>query len=191
MPLFTIREIIDIIIMTAALGYIFMGIFPRQPREFDIRRYYSRFDFEDFKFSIMVTAPAIILHEFGHKFTALYFGLDAIFNAFFPGLLLGIVLKLMNFGFIFFIPGFVSYSALASPLQQVVIAFAGPAVNLVLWLGAWYLLRNHSKAKPVKKYAPLLHLTRQINMLLFFFNMLPIPPFDGSKVFFNLFQIIF
>ena len=101
MPLFTIREIIDIIIMTAALGYIFMGIFPRQPREFDIRRYYSRFDFEDFKFSIMVTAPAIILHEFGHKFTALYFGLDAIFNAFFPGLLLGIVLKLMNFGFIF------------------------------------------------------------------------------------------
>ena len=39
-----------------------------------------------------------------------------------------------------------------------------------------------------KKFNPALLLTSRINMFLFIFNMLPIPGFDGSKVFTGLIQ---
>ena len=42
-----------------------------------------------------------------------------------------------------------------------------------------------------RKQIVALHLTKIINLWLFIFNMLPIPPLDGSKVFYHLFQTIF
>ncbi|MBI2658888.1 hypothetical protein HYX05_02170 [Candidatus Woesearchaeota archaeon] len=190
MPLITFGEIIDLILMTFFVGYVFSGIIPVRRESYDpLIHYKRRFDFEGFKFVIMATAPAIILHELAHKFVALGFGLDAVFYAFYRSsftLMLGIftiISKLTGFGFMFFVPGFVGISGNGTNLQFALAALAGPFVNLILWLGSRYIFKNR---KYKKKYFLLLVLTQRINMFLFIFNMLPIPGFDGYKVFTGL-----
>lgn len=182
--IFNLGEFVDMIIMTAVLGFIFKDIFkPARTREMDPLDYYKNFksqNFEDFKYAIMLTAPAVILHEFGHKFVAMSFGLTATFGTSYTWLGLALILKLMNFGFIFLVPAFVSISGITSnPIAMPLIAFAGPAVNLILWVGAKLLI--DTKKLP-RKYLQFAVLTRKINGFLFVFNMIPIPPFDGFKV---------
>ncbi|MBI2653680.1 hypothetical protein HYX02_02600 [Candidatus Woesearchaeota archaeon] len=190
MPLITLGEIIDLVLMTFFVGYIFSGIIPIRRERYDpLEHYKRRFDFSELKFAIMATAPAIILHELAHKFVAIGFGLNAIFFAFYRNsftLMLGvltIISKLTGFGFMFFVPGFVGISGQGTNLEFALTAFAGPFVNLALWLGSWYVLK-HTKYK--KKNYLLLVLTQRINMFLFIFNMLPLPGFDGYKVFTGL-----
>jgi len=190
MPFFTFLEIFDIVAMTLIVGYIFSGMFKRPvPEDYDpLKHFKPGFDFNDLRFAALVTAPAIILHELGHKFVALGFGLEAQFQAAYFFLALGLILKLMNFPFIFFVPAYVSIFGQATALESSLVAFAGPFVNLVLWLGSLLILNQ--KLFP-KKYHAALFLTSRINMFLFIFNMLPIPGFDGSKVFSGLIQALF
>jgi len=187
----SVYEIIDMAIITLALGYIFSGMFEtfrrRGMEEYEPLAHVKRFDWQAFKFAVIVTAPAIILHEFGHKFVALAFGATAAFHAAYGWLALGIVLKLLNTGFIFFVPAYVSHSPVTE-LQGSMIAFAGPFVNLLLWLLSSALLRTHLIKR---KYLPIVFLTSRINMLLFIFNMIPIPGFDGYWIFKGLASAIF
>ena len=191
------REIFDMVVMVAAVGYIFMDVFkdarPQDHFEFST----GMFNWKNFKFAAAVVAPAIILHEFGHKFAAILFGMHAQFTAAYFWLFLGIALKLMGVGFIFFVPAYVAWGCgtiacvqtlAANPWIGTIIAFMGPAINLVLWQGTkWYL--KHKKVK--KKYVPYLILTERINMFLFFFNLIPIPPFDGFSVVKGLWSTFF
>ena len=184
MPLISITEIINLLIVTAVVGYIFMGILPRtRPLYF-----HRRFDWNAFKFACLVSAPGIIIHELAHKFVAIYYGLQAAFSILPFGLFLSVFLKLINSPFILIAPGYVGISGDAAILESTFIAFAGPFTNLVLWLGSSLIL---NRASLTKKQAIALYLTKQINMWLFIFNMIPIPPLDGSKVFYGLFRIIF
>jgi len=178
--IFTLREIFDVLIMTLAVGYIFMDLFRKQPIGFDKNA---------FLFACLVTAPALIVHELAHKFFALGFGLEATFHAAYFWLILGIVLKMLRFGFIFFVPAYVSIgNGAVPPLEFALIAFAGPALNLVLFIVAWALL----KQKRMKRNTFIfLQVTKQINLFLFIFNMLPIPFFDGMKVYQGLFKGFF
>ena len=178
--IFAFRELLDVVIMTVAVGYIFMDLFSRHPIGFDKRA---------FIFSCLVTAPALIAHELAHKFVALGFGLQATFHAAYFWLLLGIVLKMVRFSFIFFVPAYVSIGgAQLAPLASALIAFSGPFLNFVLFFVSWALLRQ----KRMKRSTfMLLHVTKQINLFLFVFNMLPIPFFDGMKVYQGLFQGLF
>ena len=187
MQIIALGEIIDLILMTLFVGYIFSDIIPARRDDYEPLTHYKRgYDFEKLKFAIMATAPATILHELAHKFVALSFGLNAVFYAFYREtftLMLGvltIISKFTGFGFMFFVPGFVSINGSGTHLQFALTAFAGPFVNLFLWLGAFYLLKNK---KYNKKYFVLLVLTQRINMFLFIFNMLPIPGFDGYRFF--------
>ena len=156
MPLITFGEVIDLIAMSFFVGYIFSGIVPIRRESYEPLNYYNkRFDFEGLKFAIMATAPAIIVHELAHKFVALGFGLNAVFYAFYRNtlfLMLGIfaiISKLTGFGFLFFVPGFVGISGAGTHLQFALTALAGPLVNLVLWLGAWYLLKKRKYNKSI------------------------------------------
>lgn len=189
MPFFSLAEVFDAIVICVALGFIFQDIF-RKPRSYTFDPLLipkTSFSWEDFKFAMAVTAPAIILHELGHKFTALALGASASFHAAYGWLILGIVLKLMNFGFIFFVPAFVAISP-QPPLSNALIAFAGPAVNLLLFAISWYLLRTRKFSRTTSIG---LLLTKRINLLLFIFNMLPIPGFDGFHVLRGLFLGLF
>ena len=187
MPIISIKEILHLILMTAALGYIFSGFI--RPALSHIQLHLPKFNWKEFKFAILISAPAVVLHELAHKLIAMLFGLTAEFQASFFGLGIGVFLRIINSPFIIFAPGYVSISSTADPLTLAVIAFAGPFTNLVLWLGSSLIL---SRARHLtRKQALILYLTKRINMILFIFNMLPIPPFDGSKVFLGLINAIF
>jgi Zn-dependent protease len=208
--IFSFYELLDCIIMTLAVGFIFQDVFsvPKKvsdaaDRDYDpLAKYkgqgkgsgfssFSGFFSSDFGFAILVAAPAIIFHELSHKIVALSFGMEATFHAAYFWLGIAVLLKLLNFGFIFFVPAYVSISGIASPLEQVLTAFAGPAVNLLLFAIAWVVLGQPALVKRYRRYVPFLHLTKRINGFLFIFNMLPLPMFDGWKVFTGLFHIFF
>jgi len=174
------REIIDVLIMTVAVGYIFMDLFRTKPYGFDKKA---------FQFACMVTAPALIAHELAHKFVAVSYGMQATFHAAYFWLILGVVLKLMRTGFIFFVPAYVSIGgALAQGVPLALTAGAGPFLNFVLFVASWALL----KQKRLKRSTFIfLHVTKQINLFLFIFNMLPIPMFDGMKFYTGIYQAFF
>lgn len=195
MAFLTIWEIIDMIIMSLAVGYIFKDMFPREMKH-SYEDYFAEYksekrfiDLNDFKFAILVVAPAIILHEFGHKIAAIAFGLYATFNAAYLWLLIGVALKAFGSPILFFVPAYVAHSATAFPWQSSIIAFAGPFVNLVLWLGSWLILKKAKKLNHTTQTALLF--TKRINMFLFLFNMIPIPPFDGGQVLMGLIGTFF
>ena len=83
-------------------------------------------------------------------------------------------------------PGYVSVNP-SSSLELSLIAFAGPFINLLLWGIAILVLRFKKRLK--RKEFLFWQLTKMINMWLFIFNMIPIPPLDGSKVFAGLFGL--
>ena len=172
-----ITEIFYIIILTLALGYIFSGYIR-------IPGLYSRgFNWKGVKFAILVTAPAIILHELAHKFMGLILGYSAMFHIWWTGLGIGIVLRIIGSPFLILAPGYVSVNP-NLPWELSLIAFAGPFINLVLFCVAFFVLKYKKRIK--RKMFLFWHLTKVINMWLFIFNMLPIPPLDGSKVLMGL-----
>ncbi|MDD5650407.1 MAG: M50 family metallopeptidase [Candidatus Nanoarchaeia archaeon] len=173
--LITPLEILYLIITTAVIAYIFMD-YIKLPTELN----FNKFNWKSFKFAALVAAPGIILHELGHKFMAMSLGFEALFYIFTFGLFLGIFLKWIKSPFIMLAPGYVSILENPTGIQSGIIAFAGPLVNLILWLGSWLVLNKSRKLK--RKTALFLYLTQQINMILFIFNMIPIPPLDGYKV---------
>lgn len=182
MPFITIGEILDILIMILAVGFIFKDYF-RKPEHMissisDLKKVAS----ENYKFAILVTAPAILFHELGHKFAAMAFGYSATFHAAYFWLGVGVILSVLKTGFIFFVPAFVSHSVVAYPWQSSLIAFAGPAVNLLFWLSTLVYLKTANKRKLEMNTLAALTITKKINMFLFIFNMIPIGVFDGAKV---------
>ena len=183
-------EILDIVIMSLAMGFIFKDIFKKPVSSYDPINYYKKkFNLEDFKFAVMVTAPAVILHEFGHKFTAMAFGATATFNAAYLFLGIGLLLKLIGSRFLFFVPAYVAWSGQVTHFQSAAIAIAGPLVNLLIWFAALMVLKK--KKGLTKTEFHFWALTKKINMFLFIFNMIPLPFFDGGHFFGSLIKAIF
>ncbi len=185
-------EIFAIIITSLAISYIFTAFVPRkqflkQIRPGVFKPSLSLFDVDAFKMAAMIGIPAIILHELFHKFASIALGIPAFYNMSVFGLGIGIVLRALGSGIIFFLPGYVSISASTTPIQMFIISFAGPFANLLLLTGAILALKY---AKLSEKWKKILYLTKRINIWLFILNMLPIPPLDGSKVIGSLIQII-
>ncbi len=183
--LISLLEIFYLLIVTLVIGYIFSGMIPLKQRNYlDIlKQKRFSFNFQELKFASLVAAPGIILHELAHKFVALGFGIPAIFQIWPFGLFLAIFLKLISSPLLIIAPGYVNIGNVADPFQFRLIAFVGPLVNLVLWLGSYLILKTVKNL--TRKQHIVLLLTKRINMILFIFNMIPIPPLDGSKVFFG------
>ena len=180
MAIISFIELVNILIATLVVGYIFTGIYPIKTKEDDVVKLYSKkFNWAEFLFSCLIAAPGIILHEMGHKFVAMAFGLHAFFQLSYVGLLLGVLLKLFGSGFLFLAPGYVVISN-ASVFQSALTSFAGPFVNLLLWLTGFLVLRSSFRMS--RKQAIFWNITKEVNKWLFIFNMIPIPPLDGSKV---------
>lgn len=189
--LFTFQEIFDMVIITLFIGYIFKDFIKRPVTHYDPLKTYQKSRFwEDMKHSALIAAPAVILHEFGHKFIAMAFGATAVLHApsFFGipyGMYLFVVLlKLIGSPIIFFVGAVVSHTPLP-PLQSAMVAVAGPLVNLALYLASitvvkYDLINN--------KYHSMIMIAGKLNLFLFIFNMLPIPGFDGAGFFYNIWQ---
>jgi len=76
-------EIIDMIIMALAIGYIFSGFIRKPiPQDHDPLTYYKKSQkWENIKFAALAAGPAVVVHELAHKFVAMSFGAKAILYA--------------------------------------------------------------------------------------------------------------
>ncbi len=166
MAIISVAEIIDIIIMVLATGYIFL---PERT-------------WQAYKTMMLVTGPAIVCHELAHKFAALLVGLQATIHASMFGLGLGIALRAIGSPFVFFVPGFASIHGSLLPWQNLVVSIAGPATNGILYLVSSHMLKKSMGGHHLHKHYMVLVLTKKVNGFLFILNMIPIPGFDGSHV---------
>ena len=142
----------------------------------------------------IATATGFIIHEMGHKFVAIRRGYVAHFRLWTRGLLLTLFIVVFSGGGIVFgAPGAVYIAPVATayygydstsrtldPEQEnMVISAAGPGINLAFAVGFLSLLFISSSG--------FLHTVAAfgftLNVGLGSFNMLPVPPLDGSKIF--------
>lgn len=138
----------------------------------------SNFDYVRLAIISLPLALGFILHELSHKFVAVRYGYWAAYRMWIPGLALALILGLASGGrFLLAAPGAVMImSSYFTPRESGLIGLAGPAVNLGL-AGCFYAMSYLSGIIGAIGYSGVF-----INLWLAFFNMLPIPPLDGSKV---------
>jgi len=175
-----IVEILSLVILTVVLGYIFTGYIRTDP-------YMKKFSWKDLKFAMIVAAPAVILHEFGHKFVAMAFGHTATFFVYWFGLVLALVLKLLSSPILILAPAYVSIPAGVPAFDGMWIAFAGPAVNLLLFGISVLVLKYKKKMKHMEFVG--WTISKKLNLFLFIFNMIPFPPLDGYHFLSNLITV--
>ncbi|MFQ5987075.1 MAG: M50 family metallopeptidase [Thermoplasmata archaeon] len=129
---------------------------------------------------------AFLLHELGHKIVAQGYGLPAEFRAWTFGLFFALFTAFV--GFLFAAPGAVVIGGVADQKSYGRISAAGPVVNLAIggvFTFFFFLLLLAGYDIPIVGTVSLLSLTfivAFVNVFLGVFNMLPIPPLDGSKV---------
>ena len=139
---------------------------------------------------IPVLLFALVFHEFSHGWVAYKLGDPTAKHQ--GRLTLNPIAHLDPFGslMILFVgfgwakPVPVDSRYLANPrVDMMKIAFAGPASNLLLALISGILIRVTGYMGPLTS---MLILFTQINISLAVFNMIPIPPLDGSQIFSGL-----
>lgn len=114
---------------------------------------------------------SLVIHELSHKAIGLGFGKPARFSAFHVLNLVSVGVAYLT-GLLFLLPGAVKFRAVTERVHGIVAA-AGPVSNIVL---ALIFLALAGQYPEISRIGVLL------NTILAGFNMLPIPPLDGSKV---------
>jgi len=149
-----------------------------------------RLPFEVLVLLIPVLLFALVFHEFSHGWVAHKLGDPTAKNA--GRLTLNPTAHLDMFGtlMILFVgfgwakPVPVDSRYLANPRTDMMkIAFAGPAANLLLAFIGGTLIRMTGY---MGSFTTMLMMFTQINITLAVFNMIPIPPLDGSQIFSGL-----
>ncbi|TLZ61493.1 MAG: site-2 protease family protein [Methanobacteriota archaeon] len=131
----------------------------------------------------VAVVTGFLLHELMHKAVAQRYGAWAEFRSSRTGLLFAIFTALI--GFVFAAPGAVYIAGPLTREQNGRVSLAGPLTNLVVSLaftGGWLALVGAVSGDLAFYAGGILFFTGYINAFLGVFNMLPIPPLDGSKV---------
>ena len=175
MPMFSRIELRDIAIAVAVLTASFTIIFSRRWKLFSDDALTNVLWW--ILVSFILVMCSFILHELAHKFTAQKFGAWSEFRMYPAGLVLCLIMSVV--GFLFAAPGAVYIRGYITDEMNGKISAAGPAVNIVISaiaLVLWLLIPNGLAAS-------LFFLLGYMNAFLAIFNLLPIPPLDGSKIF--------
>ena len=139
---------------------------------------------------IPVLLFALVFHEFSHGWvanklgdpTAKYAGRLTLNPMVHLDILGSLMILFVGFGWAKPVP--VDSRYLANPrIDMMKIAFAGPAANLLLALIAGTIIRLTGYMGVLTS---MLIMFTQINITLAVFNMIPIPPLDGSQIFSGL-----
>jgi Zn-dependent protease len=133
--------------------------------------------------SAVVCGLALVLHELAHRWVARRFGAQAHFVANNQMLVMSLLVALLPIGFFFAAPGAVWHRGRLSERQVGLVAAAGPATNMVFALlfliAAPFVFVFVSDAAWVQR---LFFIGVGLNASIGLFNMIPTPPFDGSKI---------
>jgi Zn-dependent protease len=151
----------------------------------------------------VILIPSVVLHEVAHGYVANLFGdstakerhrltlnpmahIDPFGTILMPGLLL--LLHFPAFGYAKPVP--VNLSRLRKPRQQALwVSLAGPAVNVVLSAIGYVICRatlSQIVYTPTGIHIPAVFTFGEtlglVNLILAVFNLIPIPPLDGSAI---------
>tara|TARA_Y100000310_G_C20702563_1_gene831293 strand:- start:7954 stop:8571 length:618 start_codon:yes stop_codon:yes gene_type:complete len=131
---------------------------------------------------LVAVGTGFILHELAHKYVAIHYGAKAEFRAWRQGLLLAIGLAIFTNGsFVFAAPGAVYvFGKSITVKENGIISIAGPITNLLIVLGFGLIL---ALTNPSEFLAQIIASAMFVNFFLAAFNMIPVFPLDGSKVF--------
>jgi Zn-dependent protease len=144
---------------------------------------------------LVVLVPSVILHEVAHGFVALRFGDDTAQRA--GRLTLNPIAHIDPFGTVL-LPALLAFTTgaafgYAKPVpvnpsrmrrprdHGLLVSLAGPATNIVLALLAALVLRTLPPTTSETVFGIVLRFGA-INVILAAFNLLPIPPLDGSAL---------
>ncbi len=133
--------------------------------------------------SFLAVITAFVLHELAHKAVAQRYGCIAEFRYYLRGLALGVVTAM--FGLMFAAPGAVVISGSVNARQHVRISAAGPGTNLAVaaaFIGVAFALGGVERGF-TDIAATFVGSIAFVNLFLGFFNLIPFPPLDGSKIF--------
>jgi len=161
---FTRREINDLLISWAVLSFALAVLWWGIDRPFLILRMMPQ--------SIIAVGTGFAFHEMAHKYTAQRYGLAAEFRRWDFGLLIAVFSSFLRF--LFAAPGAVYTSGYADEKTMVKTSVSGPAANFIIALisiGLSFFISSN-----------FLHFLAYFNLLLALFNLLPVPPMDGSKI---------
>ena len=115
---------------------------------------------------VLLLFLCVVLHEFGHAFAAKAFGINTPDITLLP---IGGVARLERMP--------------EEPVQELVIAVAGPLVNVVIALGLFVAGGSQAFFNPsTVEGGSLVTQLMTINILLLLFNLLPAFPMDGGRV---------
>lgn len=127
--------------------------------------------------SLVAVLLGFLIHEMGHKVVAQKYGAWAEFRMYPMGLAMGFVFSLL--GFMLVAPGAVYIQGQITKRQYGLVSLAGPLTNIVIggsFLAGYIILGTSSTLGFV------FQMLATISLFLAVFNLLPIPPLDGSKV---------
>ena len=157
------------------------------------------FDPKAFLVTIIVLILSIALHEFGHAFSADRLGDDTPRRQgritlwpdkhFEPvGFIMMVVTVLFGFGLGWGKPVQVNDRNFRHPSRDmIIVTICGPLMNLLLAVIAALILRFSINATWLAGTGEqFVTAFLEINLALMFFNLIPIPPLDGSKVLYGL-----
>ena len=163
-------EIRDLLISWLVLGFCFALIL------------FHSLSLSGFIIALIGLGVGFICHELSHKFVAQKLGFRAEFRLWQTGLIIALICAFISIfspiGFLFAAPGAVYILSYTSRREGGLISLAGPSANIILAL-IFYAIAIHSSGFTalVSSYGMV------INLWLAAFNLLPIPPLDGSKIF--------
>ena len=115
---------------------------------------------------VVVFFVCVVLHELGHSFMAMRFGVGVR------------RILLMPIG------GMAEFDSIPrEPTREFLITLAGPAVNFVLALGLWLLVRRLPDEIPMISYGAFADQLLGANLVMGCFNLIPAFPMDGGRIF--------
>ncbi len=155
----------------------------------------------DFIFSIVILIFSVVIHEVSHGYAAYLQGDN---TAKYQGRLTlnpfkhlewfgSFILPIMSYYFGGFIIGwakpvpFNPYNLRNQRWGEVIVAFAGPLSNICIAVVFGLAIRSGALSQFGDAYIYIASTIVFINLVLATFNLIPVPPLDGSKILFSLF----
>ena len=138
---------------------------------------------------------AITLHEFAHALSADLLGddgpkragrisLNPLDHLDPMGTLFLVVTAVLGYAFGWGRPVMVSSSRFKNPrVGDAIVSFAGPATNLILAIVCAVIVRTgYFRLPNSSPWHEFIDVALNLNILLFVFNLVPVPPLDGSHI---------